>query len=58
VLTHARLRTLANADCWSVAFETVLERAVASGRVRCLGESLYEAGVRRDDDRTPSTPPG
>jgi hypothetical protein len=54
VLTYARLRSLANADQWSVPFETVLARAVASGRVRRLGEGLYEAGVRRDDDRAQS----
>jgi hypothetical protein len=50
VLTGNDLCALAHADAWSIPFETVLENAVRSGRVRRLSANLYEAGVRRDDD--------
>ncbi len=49
VLTHADLRAFAHAAAWSVPFETVLDNAVRSGRVRRLSAGLYEAGLRRDD---------
>jgi hypothetical protein len=44
VLTHDGLRDLVGARCWSTPFETVLSRAVRSGRVRRLGDDFYEAG--------------
>ncbi|HET8755033.1 MAG TPA: hypothetical protein VFM58_03440 [Solirubrobacteraceae bacterium] len=54
VLTHDALQALARGRSWRVPFETVLERAVASGRVVRLPGGFYEAGRRRDDDE--STP--
>lgn len=44
VLTAERLREFSHADVWEVPFELTLKRAQSSGRVRRLGEDLYEAG--------------
>lgn len=44
VLTRARLEDLCGAGRWSEpVFEQALARAVSSGRVRPLGEELYES---------------
>lgn len=44
VLTRGNLRELTGAEHWEVVFDLVLLRAVAAGRVRRLGDDLYEAG--------------
>ncbi len=47
VLTREHLREAAHARCWSVPFETALQRAVRSGRVRQLSSDLFEPGPKR-----------
>jgi hypothetical protein len=44
VVTVARLREEAHAECWEIPFDTVLRRATRAGRLRKLSPDLYEAG--------------
>ena len=42
-LTRARLLELAHAESWHTEAELVLERAERAGRIRRLGDELFEA---------------
>ena len=48
VLTYDSLRELSHADRWETPLSTVLDRAIAAGRVRRLSGDLYEAGSHDD----------
>jgi len=51
VLTRARLAEICGAAHWSDSgFRAALAKAVSSGRIRRLGDDLYEIGERSSAD--------
>jgi hypothetical protein len=54
VLTRRTLYELAGAEHWPPSFDTVLRRAICSGRVRPPGTDLLESNRPRSTDRSTS----
>lgn len=46
-LTKSGLHELVGPEGWHVPFDIVLHRAIRAGRIRRLGDELYEVGPTR-----------